>query len=194
MHKQFWPSWLVLLLSPAVFGASLDDISQRLVQAPIMSGEFQQQKKVKILTLPLISTGRFYLAKSKGIAWLTEAPLVDQLYINFSRQHGGDDASRLQQSMQFISGILADILSGKLTKLEAEFDIQITLLDTREWRLHLTPRSLLLAKVIEHIELSGDKHIAHLAFYEKSGNATLIDFSQQQVLAQLPQKIRNGLD
>jgi len=49
--------------------AVLTEIAARLAKTPITQGDFHQQKHLKVLHKPLISTGTFTYHQSKGVIW-----------------------------------------------------------------------------------------------------------------------------
>ncbi|MDD1611226.1 MAG: outer membrane lipoprotein carrier protein LolA, partial [Methylococcaceae bacterium] len=60
----------------------LAEITGRLVKTPITQGDFQQEKRLKILRKPLISTGSFTYSQSKGVIWKTLTPIPSLLLVN----------------------------------------------------------------------------------------------------------------
>ncbi|MGZ5008868.1 MAG: outer membrane lipoprotein carrier protein LolA, partial [Methylobacter sp.] len=71
-----------LLLYLLAFGQSvaseavLAEIAARLAKSPITQGEFRQQKQIKVLHKPLISTGTFTYDQNKGVIWKTLTPVA----------------------------------------------------------------------------------------------------------------------
>jgi hypothetical protein len=62
----------------------LAEITARLVKTPINQGSFQQEKRLKILRKPLMSTGTFTYHQSKGVIWITITPIPSLLLVNES--------------------------------------------------------------------------------------------------------------
>ena len=80
-----------LLLYLLAFGqgiageAVLTEIAARLAKTPITQGDFHQQKHLKVLHKPLISTGTFTYHQSKGVIWKTLTPVASLLLVNESK-------------------------------------------------------------------------------------------------------------
>jgi hypothetical protein len=168
----------LLLLYCWVIGLSFADdtvltqITARLVKTPITQGDFEQQKHLKVLHKPLISTGSFTYDQSKGVIWKTQTPVVSILLVNETRFLTG-------QGEQAVPGIFGKVfkamLGGDLTVLAEGFELMGSV-QKETWQLTLIPRDALLRKVIGKMILSGDKELRDLEIHEAGGNNTRISF------------------
>lgn len=168
----------LLLLYCWVIGLSFADetvltqITARLVKTPITQGDFEQQKHLKVLHKPLISTGSFTYDQSKGVIWKTQTPVVSILLVNETRLLTG-------QGEQAVPGIFGKVfkamLGGDLTVLAEGFELMGSV-QKETWQLTLIPRDALLRKVIGKMILSGDKELRDLEIHEAAGNNTRISF------------------
>ena len=168
-----------LLLFLLSFGHSyasdvLAQINARLVKTVITNGNFQQEKQLKILHKPLISTGVFTYHQSKGVIWKTLTPVVSLLLVNQSRLL----TNQGEQAVPATFGrVFQAMLGGDLTQLADDFSITGT--DQKaSWQLQLKPKDELLQKIISTIVLSGDNELRLLEIQETSGNITYIKFDQ----------------
>ena len=168
-----------LLLFLLSFGHSyagdvLAQINARLVKTVITNGNFQQEKQLKILHKPLISTGVFTYHQSKGVIWKTLTPVVSLLLVNQSRLL----TNQGEQAVPATFGrVFQAMLGGDLTQLADDFSITGT--DQKaSWQLQLKPKDELLQKIISTIVLSGDNELRLLEIQETSGNITHIKFDQ----------------
>lgn len=167
-----------LLLYLLAFGQSVADdavlaeIAARLAKTPITQGNFQQQKHLKVLHKPLISTGSFTYHQSKGIIWKTLTPVASLLLVNESKLLTGQG----EQAVPTAFGkVFKAMLGGDLTKLTDGFIITGTDQKT-SWQLELTPKDELLMKIISTMVLSGDTELRGLEICEAGGNITHITF------------------
>ena len=80
-------------LSPAVAAEPLARVRAQVAQVPLLRGEFRQEKQVAGFRNPLRSSGRFLLARDKGVVWTTLAPFPSETVITqdriLSRQRDG---------------------------------------------------------------------------------------------------------
>ena len=169
---------LLLLLSFTLNHSYADDmlarITARLVKTPMTQGVFQQEKRLKILRKPLISTGTFTYHQSKGVIWKTLTPIPSLLLVNESHLLTGQG----EQAVPAAFGkVFKAMLGGDLNQLAEGFLI------TGEnkkptWQLQLTPKDELLHKIISTILLTGDTELRVLEIQEVTGNLTRISFTQ----------------
>ncbi|MFZ2170883.1 MAG: outer membrane lipoprotein carrier protein LolA, partial [Methylococcaceae bacterium] len=75
----------LLSLTHSYAGDVLTQIASRLAKTAITNGDFQQEKQLKILRKPLISTGQFTYDQSKGVIWKTLTPVASILLVSDTR-------------------------------------------------------------------------------------------------------------
>jgi len=136
-----------LAFSQGVAGeAVLTEIAARLAKTPITQGDFHQQKHLKVLHKPLISTGTFTYHQSKGVIWKTLTPVVSLLLVNESRLLTGQG----EQAVPAAFGkVFKAMLGGDLIGLTDGFSVTGTDQKT-VWQLELTPKDETLQKNYQH--------------------------------------------
>ncbi|WP_394754093.1 outer membrane lipoprotein carrier protein LolA [Crenothrix sp.] len=164
----------ILSLSQSYANDELAKITAQLVKTPIAQGQFQQQKRLKILRKPLLSTGTFTYHHSQGVIWKTLTPMPSLLLINETHLLTGQGEQAVPPAF---GSVFKALLGGELNRLTESFDI--TGKDQKNsWQLQLTPKDALLKKVISSITLTGDTELRQLELQEASGNLTQINFTQ----------------
>lgn len=159
----------------------LTEIAARLAKTPISQGDFHQQKHLKVLHKPLISTGTFTYDQNKGVIWKTLTPVVSVLLMNESKLLTGQG----EQAVPAAFGkVFKAMLGGDLTALTDSFNVTGTDQKT-SWQLELTPKDDRLKKVIGTMLLSGDTELRKLEIREAGGNVTHISFDNITHPAQL---------
>jgi hypothetical protein len=160
-------------------------VRERLAQAPVLRGEFEQQKQVQGFSKPLISRGSFVVARERGVLWLTRTPFASQLRLTrdeIKATQNGAVAFRLdaskEPSVRVINGLMFSLLNGDIGGLSELFKVEGSA-DGKAWQLHLTPRSSALAKLMASIDLGGDAQVRSITILEASGDKTVIRFSAQ---------------
>ncbi|WP_243221458.1 outer membrane lipoprotein carrier protein LolA [Methylobacter sp. S3L5C] len=152
----------------------LAQITARLVKTSITQGSFQQEKRLKVLRKPLISTGTFTYHQSKGVIWKTLTPIPSLLLINESHLLTGQG----EQAVPAAFGkVFKAMLGGDLKQLTEGFLIAG---ENRKpsWQLQLKPKDEFLQKIISTILLTGDTELRALEIQEVTGNLTRISFTQ----------------
>ncbi|MFI3156360.1 MAG: outer membrane lipoprotein carrier protein LolA [Methylococcaceae bacterium] len=170
-----------LLLGQSYADDVLAQITARLAKTPITQGDFQQQKHLKILHKPLISTGSFTYHQSKGVIWKTLTPVASLLLVNDSKLLTGQG----EQAVPAAFGkVFKAMLGGDLAGLSDGF--AITGSDQKPaWQLQLTPKDQMLKLIISTMVLSGDTELRDLEIREAGGNVTRISFDNITHPAQL---------
>lgn len=172
----FFKASLIFLLS---FNLSYADdvlarVTSRLVKTPITQGDFQQEKRLKILRKPLNSTGTFTYHQSKGVIWKTLTPIPSLLLINESKLLTGQGEQAVPAAF---GNVFKALLGGELNRLAEGFDMTGTEQKT-SWQLQLKPKDELLRKIISTILIRGDTELRLLEIQEVTGNQTQISFTK----------------
>jgi len=151
----------------------LADITARLVKTSITQGSFQQEKRLKILRKPLLSTGSFTYSQSKGVIWKTLTPIPSLLLVNEAHLLTGQGEQAVPPAF---GNVFKAMLGGDLQQLSEGFVITGEAKKSA-WRLQLTPKDELLKKIISSMVLSGDTELRVLEMQEVNGNQTRINFA-----------------
>jgi len=167
---------LLFLLSfnQSYAGDVLAQITTHLAKTEITQGNFQQEKRLKILRKPLQSTGTFTYHQSKGVIWKTLTPVASLLLVNDTRLLTAQGELAVPAAF---GKVFTAMLGGNLNQLSDGFSI--TGADQKSsWQLELKPKDELLKKIISSIVLSGDNELRLLEIQEAGGNATRIEFDK----------------
>ena len=159
----------------------LAQITARLAKSEITQGDFQQEKQLKILRKPLLSTGTFTYHQSKGVIWKTLTPVTSLLLANDTRLLTGQGEQAVPAAL---GKVFKALLGGDLMQLSDGFSITGSA-QGASWRLALTPKDELLKKIIGAMVLSGDHELRLLEIQEAGGNMTRIKFAHMTHPAQL---------
>lgn len=160
----------------------LPAIAARVQSAPVLRGDFAQERVLAGFAKPLRSSGSFLAVRGRGVVWTTAEPFPGELVITADaireRVEGSEtvvvDASR-EPALREVNRILMALLQGDLATLGTQFEIAGENADGG-WRLQLTPRGE-LAQAIARIELEGAAQVRRVAIFEPGGDASVIAFS-----------------
>lgn len=159
-------------------------IRSRLLDAPVIRGNFEQRKSIAGFRKPVVSRGDFLITKERGVLWQTREPFNGSLKLTRNEivtRSGSEETMRLsassQPGMQSVSRLLFALLSGDVQQLGENFTIQGTLRGAQGWQLQLVPKVEALSKLFSRIELNGDRYVRHVELFETSGDHTDIQLS-----------------
>ena len=162
----------------------LNAVGARLRQVQVLRARFDQEKRIKVLRRPLISDGRFLFAPRHGVYWHTLTPFETRFVITPKgiRQQSAQkeplviDATEQPVIHGFTKVFLA-LFSGDTRELEDRFEVFFSG-SASQWRIGLKPKGRIMARLIDRIVLEGTEHIETLRVTERSGDVTLISFSE----------------
>jgi len=171
-------SVLALLTMSALANAfDLQQLSEQLAKPEVIRGQFIQEKHLRALPQPLISKGSFVLAKNHGLLWLLKTPLKQDYRITGKGIARRDDngwqllpnkSAGAEQNRLFLA-----VLQGDSSGLQRDFELALSG-DAQQWKLTLTPRSLLLKQVFNQINIDGGTLVQTIELLETQGDSTVL--------------------
>ena len=92
-----------------------------------LEGEFSQQRHIRVLSLPLISTGSFNYKRGQGLIWETLTPIQNRVEISPGQgivMTNNREAVQTIASSQFLAEIFLAVFSGDMRQIETLFTIE----------------------------------------------------------------------
>ncbi|WP_434704713.1 outer membrane lipoprotein carrier protein LolA [Pseudomonas sp. Z1-12] len=186
--------WLLLCsLSPLAQAFDLQQLSDQLARPEVIHGQFIQEKHLRALPQPLTSKGRFVLAKNHGLLWLLQTPLQQDYRITaqgIARRDGNawqmlpNKSAGAEQNRLFLA-----VLQGDSSGLQRDFELSLSG-EPQQWKLTLTPRSVLLKQVFKQINIDGGELVQRIELLETQGDSTvlrMLDATAAQPLSEAEQ-------
>ncbi|WP_434572827.1 outer membrane lipoprotein carrier protein LolA [Pseudomonas sp. Z3-6] len=186
--------WLLLCsLSPLAQAFDLQRLSDQLARPEVIHGQFIQEKHLRALPQPLTSKGRFVLAKNHGLLWLLQTPLQQDYRITaqgIARRDGNawqmlpNKSAGAEQNRLFLA-----VLQGDSSGLQRDFELSLSG-EPQQWKLTLTPRSVLLKQVFNQINIDGGELVQRIELLETQGDSTvlrMLDATAAQPLSEAEQ-------
>ncbi|PKA69777.1 outer membrane lipoprotein carrier protein LolA [Pseudomonas baetica] len=167
----------LLAMSSLANAFDLQQLSEQLAKPDVIHGQFIQEKHLRALPQPLISKGSFVLAKNHGLLWLLKSPLQQDYRINakgIARRDGNgwqllpNKSAGAEQNRLFLA-----VLQGDSSGLQRDFELALSG-DAQQWKLTLTPRSLLLKQVFKQINIDGGELVQTIELLETQGDSTVL--------------------
>ncbi|EJL01408.1 outer membrane lipoprotein carrier protein, LolA family [Pseudomonas fluorescens Q2-87] len=186
--------WLLLCgLAPLAQAFDLQQLSDQLARPEVIHGQFIQEKHLRALPQPLTSKGRFVLAKNHGLLWLLQTPLQQDYRITaqgIARRDGSawqmlpNKSAGAEQNRLFLA-----VLQGDSSGLQRDFELSLAG-EPQQWKLTLTPRSVLLKQVFNQINIDGGELVQRIELLETQGDSTVLrmqDATRAQPLSEAEQ-------
>jgi len=159
----------------------LAQVRQRVQDAPVVRGGFEQLKTVKGFKQPLRSGGDFVVARGKGIVWHVVRPFESTLVVKpDSLQSRGSDGKLTTQIraqdepvLRTVNAMLFAVMSANLTELAQHFEVTGQVMP-KGWSLHLMPRDPMLAQWLTAVDLQGSQFVQEVKLREARGDSSVI--------------------
>ncbi|MGX1172649.1 outer membrane lipoprotein carrier protein LolA [Pseudomonas sp. R151218B TE3479] len=184
---------LLCCLAPLAQAFDLQQLSDQLARPEVIHGQFIQEKHLRALPQPLTSKGRFVLAKKYGLLWLLQTPLQQDYRITaqgIARRDGNawqmlpNKSAGAEQNRLFLA-----VLQGDSSGLQRDFELSLSG-EPQQWKLTLTPRSVLLKQVFKQINIDGGELVQRIELLETQGDSTVLhmqDSTSAQPLSETEQ-------
>ena len=175
--NKFLGALALLAVSTLANAFDLQQLSEQLAKPQVIHGQFIQEKHLRALPQPLISKGSFVLAKNHGLLWLLKTPLQQDYRITakgIARRDGNawqllpNKSAGAEQNRLFLA-----VLQGDSSGLQRDFELALSG-DAQQWKLTLTPRSLLLKQVFNQINIDGGTLVQTIELLETQGDSTVL--------------------
>ena len=147
------------LQMPGKYSNEFTKLSESLSETKTLKANFIQNKKIKVLKRPLISSGQLIFDRKTGVFWKLEKPFESTIVIDDKKLTAVDDDGKKtvikasEKPMLYgFTKIFLSIFSGDTKTLKEHFDIYYKG-GGEEWQIGLTPRSSELKKVLSQILL-----------------------------------------
>jgi hypothetical protein len=160
----------------------LQGIQSQLALEPVIRGEFVQTRKLAQIKKPLVSHGRFLVAKDHGVIWEQVTPIAQMTRLTSDEIVQTDGGTILMQVsadkeplVKIINGVLFAVFSGDVMALARLFDYSGET-EKNVWRIRFTPQDANLARLIRELRLEGGRDISSVEMESAAGDVTRIEF------------------
>lgn len=178
----------LLIISPLALAFSLNDLQKQLTEPVVVAGPFVQEKHLRALPQPLLSKGRFVLARDHGLLWLLQTPLRQDYRINASgiarRDPNGWQTLPSRSAGAEQNRLFFAVLQGDSSGLQRDFELALSG-TAQQWQLRLTPRSLLLKQIFTRIDINGGQFVQRIELSETQGDSTVLRMPESRGAAAL---------
>ncbi|MDU8924504.1 outer membrane lipoprotein carrier protein LolA [Pasteurellaceae bacterium LIM206] len=186
---------LTLFISTAQ-AFDLTDLENQLKQTQSSQGQFEQQKRLRGVDKPLVSSGEFALVQQKGLLWRLEKPIQYITRISFGTgidywANGQWVKAEMSLGATTQIRLFLDLLGGNTNELKKQFNIQLNG-NEESWQAILIPNTVLLKQIFNKIEINGTQTVNQILLFETQGDSTLIELKNQKLNQPLVGFVQNA--
>jgi len=186
--KRLWLMLALLLTAAPALAFDLDALAAQLAAPAVVRGEFVQEKHLRAMPQALTSRGEFVLSREYGLLWLLHTPIRQDYRISdagIARRTGqGWQAQPSNTVAARQSRLFLAVLGGDYQGLARDFNLTLSG-DAERWQVRLIPRSLLLGKIFEHIDIHGGALVERVELNETQGERTVLQLAHSTVDTEL---------
>lgn len=162
----------------------LGTLLARLASAPGVSAHFREEKKMALLSAPLVSEGDVYFTHPPALLRRVTIPepstiLLRDGHLQISDASGQRSiALAAHPAMQTLAESFLYVLSGDRAALEKVYTMQFKGTAAGAWSLVLVPRDAALTKLLRELSVTGTGLVVKtLRLVESSGDVSSTEFS-----------------
>ena len=183
----------IAALSALSAGAALAQDGRPLTLTALMEGmrsatgvvaEFEETKQLALLSQPLVARGTVYFIPPARLVREVSSPGRSRLVVDGDKVVFEDETGRNAMNLsgspmarQMIDSFVV-LFNGDEKRLRELYDVRFTV-EGETWRLHLTPRSMPLSRMVASFEMTGrEARIDRMEMAEPDGDRTVTVFGK----------------
>lgn len=183
-----WLLLLALIASPLTQAVTLEQLQQRLANQPVVRADFAQQRQIKGMPRPLLSSGKLMIVSDRGLWWQQTTPFPLTMVLDDRRMvqvmNGQPPeiitADANPQLFQF-NHLLRALFQADSAVLEQNFALNFSEPEPEHWLLELRPITSPLDQLFKTITLQGQEYVDRIMLDDRQGDRTTLTFSNQQL-------------
>lgn len=175
-YKSTLLIFLLSVFSLIIFGQEnkndINQIKKRLEshfsEIKNINCKYKQERTLKMLTEPIISSGNFTFFKNKELTFFQKEPFLDTIILNSNNQI---------KEIKYLNEFILSIISGEIIN---DKKVEATYISNEEFYIiNIIPKKGVITKKISHFKLSflkSNLNLAELLFYDIDNQLTKINF------------------
>lgn len=160
----------------------IQEIIQQLQNNALLTGDFEQVRKLQGFTRSIKSTGNFIYWRDHGLYWETKWPFphastfMQNGVIDWQQSTGiGPEINSSNPILNKISSILISLIGGDIQTINRSFRADWTFSENN-WSLKLDPVELMISRAITDIQIAGQQFVKNIVVTTAGNDITEITF------------------
>lgn len=163
---------------------ALSTLLAKLSRVEAVSAHFREEKRMALLSVPLVSEGDIYYQKPRALVRHTRKPMTSSLLLEGSTLKFGDKAHvetaslTAQPAISILVDAFMGVLSGDKAALEREARVTLESRPSDGWRILVTPNRDPLQKLVRSMEFEGaGSTVSRMRLVDANGDETVTTFT-----------------
>jgi hypothetical protein len=152
----------------------------------LLTADFVQERHLVGIPKPLISTGKIWIWKGRGLIWKTDTPFPSTILITSKGLYQVEDGKKNALiKMTTASGdhtifdTLGNVLAGDFSQGIKGFTLQTLPEKQKVWQIRLLPAYAEIKNFISYISISGKKQLSDIVVSRPNGDQDIIHVKNQ---------------
>ena len=181
---------LAALAATAAAGAQAEGVASllaRLSHVPGVSAKFREEKRIQLLSMPLISEGSVYFTKPPALLRRVDTPEPSRMLLTQGQLKVWDASGQrsfelsANPALRSLAESFLYVLAGDYKALDRLYVMRFSGSAEASWKLQLVPKDKALSRLIRDIKLEGDGlRVTTLQLTEASGDVSTTRFTEVQ--------------
>jgi outer membrane lipoprotein-sorting protein len=163
---------------------TLESVLESFARVEALSVHFKEEKRMALLTVPLVSEGEIHYQKPGTLARHTKSPSSASLVLSGDKLTFGD--AKRQESMgvdahpavRVLVATFVAVLAGDRAKLLTMANVQVEKLGERGFRIVVTPKEPNVLKLVQRMVFEGEgASLTRMELLDANGDQSVTTFS-----------------
>jgi outer membrane lipoprotein-sorting protein len=163
---------------------TLESVLAGFARVEALSAHFREEKRMALLTVPLVSEGDLYYQKPRLLARHTRTPSPASLVLSGDQLSFGD-AQRKESmgvdghpAVRVLVDTFVSVLAGDTKKLKDMANVQLERVGERGFRILVTPKDPSVLKLVKSMSFEGEGSVlTRMELVDSNGDRSVTTFS-----------------
>ena len=174
-----------VLAQGLVEAPTLESVLAGFARVEALSAHFKEEKRMALLTVPLVSEGDLYYQKPRSLARHTKKPSASSLVLSGDQLSFGD-AQRKESmgvdahpAVRVLVDTFVAVLAGDTAKLQAMAQVTLERVGERGFRIVVLPREANVLKLVKSMAFEGEGAVlTRMELVDANGDRSVTTFTE----------------
>jgi outer membrane lipoprotein-sorting protein len=163
---------------------TLESVLAEFAKVSALSAHFREEKRMALLSVPLISEGDIYYERPRRLARHTKVPAASSVVLDGAELSFGDAQHResmgvdAHPALRVLVDTFVSVLSGAKERLLAMADVKLEKVGARGFKILVTPKEPNVLKLVKSMTFEGEgSALTKMELLDANGDRSVTTFS-----------------